>query len=190
MKKYLLTGAVAFTAFILVGQGCVEASSSSQSTYQNDTQKVEDTQKDLQQSTPIPTLSRSVERENIARRAETFDVQNKVSYIYLVSYGKVMANYTVDGKVSSLNSYLAPMEKLVNSNGSPCSLKNTYGYDGGADPCYTVSSPDIDGAYGENTDGIFFFTTDGVYVEWKGEYMMSDEALQLSTPPALVRTVN
>ena len=34
--------------------------------------------------------------------------------------------------------------------------------------------PDVDGSYGENDNGIFFFTTDGKYVEWGGTYFYSD----------------
>jgi hypothetical protein len=56
--------------------------------------------------------------------------------------------------------------------------------------CYVVNAPDLDGTYGENVEGIFFFTTEGAYVEWKGEYMMSDQPLKLSTPPELVRQIN
>ena len=40
-----------------------------------------------------------------------------------------------------------------------------------------------------NTDGIFFFTTEGAYVEWKGDYMMSDQPLKLTTTPELVREI-
>jgi hypothetical protein len=36
---------------------------------------------------------------------------------------------------------------------------------------------------------VFFFTTDGVYVEWKGEYLYVDEPLKFTTQPELVRTI-
>ncbi len=193
MKKiYLL--AVPVLALVLLGAGCDDTSpnqTSNQSAYQSDSAKTEAAQKAVQTSVPIPTISQSVERQNIAKRATTFDVQNKTSYVYLVSYGKVMAFYTIKGKVSSLNSYMTPEEQLVDGNGRPCS--NDYiGYSSGGytyKPCYPVSSPDIDGAYGKNADGIFFFTTDGAYVEWQGDYMMSDQPLQLTTTPELVRNI-
>lgn len=141
-------------------------------------------QKNLSNSVPVPQLSNSLERENVSKRAQIFNTPDKISYIYLVSYGKVMAFYTVKGKVSSLQSYMVPTEKLIDAQGNPCS------YDSSESFCYTVASPDIDGTYGENVEGIFFFTTEGAYVEWKGEYMMSDQPLKLSTPPALVREIN
>ena len=152
-------------------------------TYQTDSKKVEETAQKLQNATPIPDLSNSAERQNIARRATTFDDVNKVSYIYLINYGKVMAWYSIKGKVSSLNSYLSPVDKLVNGKGDRCS-NNGSDY-----PCYLVGAPDIDGAYGENADGIFFFTTEGIYIEYVGDYMMSDEYLKVSTPVELTREV-
>lgn len=136
---------------------------------------------------PIPKLTTSSERKNVAKRAELFNNEDKISYIYLVSYGKVMAFYTVKGKVSSLRSYMSPTEKLIDGNGDNC--RNNWVTNAGYTPCYTVSAPDIDGTYGENVEGIFFFTTEGAYVEWKGEYMMSDQPLKLTTQPELIREI-
>lgn len=136
----------------------------------------------LIQAVPIPQLENSQERINVAKRAEIFSKSDKISYIYLVNYGKVMAFYTVKGKVSSLRSYMAPMEKILKYNGEPCDYNNSAS-------CYVVASADIDGTYGENVEGIFFFTTEGAYVEWKGDYMMSDQPLKLSTQPELIRAI-
>ena len=41
---------------------------------------------------------------------------------------------------------------------------------------------DIDGSYGENDNGIFFFTPDGKYVEWTGEYLFSDIPFEVDSP--------
>ena len=104
--------------------------------------------------------------------------ENKLSYIYLVSYGKVMAFYTVKGKVSSVNSQITnPEQALDDEHG---------GYDAGS---VVLPSPAEDGSYGTNGDAVFFFTTEGVYVEWAGEYMLADQPLKLTTPPALVRQI-
>jgi hypothetical protein len=32
---------------------------------------------------------------------------------------------------------------------------------------------------------LFFFTTDGAYVEWMGDYMLCDKPLKLATPPVV-----
>lgn len=145
--------------------------------------------KNIAKAIPVPNLQTSSERKNVAKRAEMFNNEEKISYIYLVSYGKVMAFYTVQGKVSSLRSYMTPTEQIVDRYGNPCTnLSNSDDWCGSTGT-YTISAPDIDGTYGENVEGIFFFTTEGAYVEWKGEYMMSDQPLKLTTQPELVREI-
>lgn len=145
-------------------------------------QDISQNQSKLVQAVPMPQLQTSLERENIANRAKLFNTPDKISYIYLISFGKVMAFYTVKGKVSSLNSYMSPQEQLIDQDGNPCHV-------GDSGHCFVVQAPDVDGSYGQNANGVFFFTTDGAYVEWSGEYMMSDQPLQLSTQPELIQQI-
>lgn len=179
MKKLLFIPAI---AIMLLLTGCSDVPVPATDSYKSDAKKVEETQKKVQQAVPIPQINNSAERKNISERAKLFDKDNVSTYIYLVNYGKVMAFYTVKGKVSSLNSYLTPVDKLVKFDGSTCDWNNSQS-------CYVVGAPDIDGAYGENAEGIFFFTTEGAYVEWRGDYMVSDQPLKLTTQPELVREI-
>lgn len=144
---------------------------------------------DVFKAIPVPQLQTSSERKNVAKRAEMFNNEEKISYIYLVSYGKVMSFFTVQGKVSSLRSYMTPTQKMVYGNGDNCSEADQWGQSDDSADCYVTDAPDIDGTYGENVEGIFFFTTEGAYVEWKGEYMMSDQPLKLATQPELIREI-
>lgn len=41
---------------------------------------------------------------------------------------------------------------------------------------------DVDGSYGANDNGIFFFTPDGKYVEWTGTYLYSDIPFEIDDP--------
>lgn len=173
MKKFL--------SVFLLASLLLTACELSESTYKQESNKADEAQQQIINNTPIPPITTSLERENVVKRAELFNEQNKISYIYLINYGRVMAFYTVKGKVSSLRSYLVPTEKLVDGRGNECDWTST--------PCYTVSSPDIDGTYGENVEGVFFYTTEGAYVEWNSDYLMSDFPLQLSTQPELVRVI-
>jgi len=125
-------------------------------------------------STPPPVLKSSQERANLIKRLKTFNTDSKVSYIYLINYGKVMAFYPVKGKVSSVNSLLTQPQQPI--------WRSQFRDAGGV----TVQSPDLDGSYGSNGDAIFFFTTDGTYVEWNSDYMLCDKPLKMTTPPALV----
>lgn len=130
-------------------------------------------QQRLMAAQPAPVIDRSAERENLIERLQRWNNTEKTSYIYLVSFGRIMAFYTVRGKVSSVNSYLTTSEQVINSsNGN-----------------VVIESPDLDGSYGSNGDGIFFFTTEGVYVEWNGEYLLCDQPLQISQPPEMVMQV-
>lgn len=91
----------------------------------------------------------------------------------------VVGNFIVDGKVSSLNSYLFPAQTDYDWSG------DTVGSDYGASSSgsvYTVENPGIDGAYGQNVTGIFFFTTDGKYIEWTGDFLYSDIPFEVDKP--------
>lgn len=195
LKKAMWPVAIVVLMFSLTGCTDLATPTVAQpvSSYQSDSQKSEETQKKIQTAVPTPTITTSAERKNISERAKLFDNENKTTYIYLVNFGKVMAFYPVKGKVSSLHSYMTPIDKLVKADGSKCERnESTGGFEAPSswEPCYLVSAPDIDGAYGENADGIFFFTADtGAYVEWKGDYMVSDQPLKLSTQPELIREI-
>jgi len=134
---------------------------------------------------PVPELERSQERKNLIARLQRFNSDDKISYIYLINFGKIMAFYTVRGKVSSVNSLLTNPEQVIDDKGKPCDKS----YHSGWGNCYVVSSPDIDGSYGTNGNAIFFFTTEDVYVEWSGDYMLVDQPLRLTQQPELIREI-
>lgn len=133
----------------------------------------------LIKAVPAPQLQTSQERKNLERRLTRFNDENKISYIYLISYGRVMAFYPIKGKVSSVNSRLTSSEQIVED------MHGDYSSGG-----RVIESPQLDGSYGTNGDAIFFFTADtNTYVEWAGEYMLVDKPLKLSTQPALIRKI-
>lgn len=148
----------------------------------------ESNQQGLINAIPAPKLQTSLERKNLVERLQRINQENMTGCIYLVNYGTVMAFYPVRGKVTSLNSYLSGDQKPAYfRRGSDDS-----GWDSSTSgPGWQmVESPDYDGAYGKNTDGIFFFTADtNAYVEWKGEYLWSDQCLALNTQPLMVRQI-
>ncbi|MCK4781326.1 hypothetical protein KAS79_00155 [Candidatus Parcubacteria bacterium] len=177
-KKMILVGILLILAVLMCGCLDENKEGSSGETQRAEAGFTEKNQQRLTVASPPPELDKSLERENLIRRLQLLNDQNKVFYIYLVSYGKVMAFYTAKGKVSSVNSKLTTGEQIVDDpHGS---------YQAGGQ---VVESPALDGSYGTNGDAIFFFTTEGAYVEWAGEYMVSDFPLELSTPPALVMNI-
>ena len=153
-------------------------------TFMREAAKTELNQRRLINAVQIPNLETSQERKNLVRRLERFNTEDKISYIYLVNFGKVMAFYTIKGKVSSVNSLLTNPEQIIDDYGTQCDQ-----HTGAWGDCYVVSSPDIDGSYGTNGDAIFFFTTDDIYIEWSGDYMLVDQPLKLTQQPELIREI-
>lgn len=173
MKKVLLCAALVFSVMCLTG--CDEQITSSQT----DTQNTIDVGNKLADNQPTPTdIDYSLERYNLIKRAYWVNgMRDKANSLaspiadmplgYIVLFtesGDIIGQFTVDGKVTSLNSYLTPDSEyyeLVYGGGGSHSKANNW-------------MPDVDGSYGENDQGIFFFTTDGKYIEWTGTYLYSD----------------
>ena len=128
---------------------------------------------------PTPTdIDYSLERYNLIKRAYWVNGQREkanallcaivkpLGYIVLFTEsGSIVGAFTVDGKVSSLNSYITPDSEFY---------EQEYGTDGRSYGDGNNWLADVDGSYGENDSGIFFFTTDGKYIEWNGTYLYSD----------------
>lgn len=189
MKK--LIGILCLTSVLVLFTAC-NGEDVSQSSGNQEQNRTENNQRGLVENQPPVSLQWSLERDNINRRTSLWNDKNKISYIYLVNYGKVMAFYTVKGKVTSVNSQITNTEQLtwrcVNADGtyssdSLCAGASNRVISG------SLPSPAEDGSYGTNGDAIFFFTTEGAYVEWRGDYMLADQPLKLSTQPELVRTI-
>lgn len=133
--------------------------------------------RNLQEYQPTPTdINYSLERYNLIRRAYwvngqrekanalVCEIEKPLGYIALFTdNGAVVERFIVDGKVSSLNSYLTPDSEEYSSS-------------------YSEWLADVDGSYGENDAGIFFFTPDGKYVEWTGTYLYSDIPFEIDDP--------
>jgi hypothetical protein len=118
-------------------------------------------------STPIPNVSYFPERRTIAKWAEAWDKPSIPTYVYLISFGKVIGYYVCNGKPASTRSYLTP------------ELNRVVGFEA------VVDAPDIDGTYGDNNPGIRFFTASGIAVEWAGDgasYIYSNAILPLEVP--------
>ena len=131
----------------------------------------------LQSNQPTPTdIEYSLERYNLIRRAYWVNGQREkanalpcsivkpLGYIVLFTEnGGAVGSFVVDGKVSSLNSFLTPDSEEYASS-------------------YSEWIADVDGTYGENDNGIFFFTPDGKYIEWNGTYLYSDIPFEVDDP--------
>lgn len=141
------------------------------------------------QQTPTD-INYSLERYNLIRRtywvngmrekanALPCEVEKPLGYIVLFAGNTVVDRFVVDGKVSSLNSYLTPNSDYYEiATGSSSTYKNNW-------------LADVDGTYGENDNGIFFFTPNGNYIEWTGEYLYSDIPFEVESPVVKYEVTN
>lgn len=136
----------------------------------------------LSQNQPTPTdIDYSLERYNLIKRAYWVNGQREkamalpcaikrpLGYIILfTSSGAIVGRFIVDGKVTYLNHWLSPIEWELY-------WKENSSHE-------RLELPDVDGCYGDNVDGIFFFTTDGKYIEWTGDYLYSDIPFNVDDP--------
>jgi hypothetical protein len=190
MKKYIIGTLVVAVMFVgvvsLIPRGVVKAGdpttnsdtgvAAGQSTHDQESAATEKNQQSLIGSQPIPSpIAYSLERQNLINKLKVEAKQGLVGYVALIGpQGQLVAYYTVQGKVSSLNSMLTTSQQIQ--------CPDVYG---NSESCVTVDSPDLDGSYGANPSGIFFFTTSGQYIEWSGSYLYSDQPLNYTTQPLL-----
>lgn len=136
---------------------------------QRDTQ-AEANYKAQKNAVPAPDLKDSLERRNVVEHEKRNNQPNRIQYIYLLTdMGGIYAYFPIKGKISAAGSQLNPTDNIVDA----C----------GASTCYmTVQGPSDDGSFGSDEGGIFFFTVDGVEIQWNGRWLVSDAPLKLTSP--------
>lgn len=194
MKRFITMLLVAIMIVTMVGvlSGCVESGSADTRIVQQ-TKDAKNTASNIVQNQPAPTdLSYSLERYNLIRRAYwvngqrekanalVCEIEKPLGYIVLFSdNGSVIGRFVVDGKVSSLGSYLFPSFVDVDRYSNQAGDLSASNY---SDSIFTVELPGIDGGYGSNVIGVFFFTVDGRYIEWTGDFLYSDIPFTVDDP--------
>ena len=178
MKKILLVALLVTVCFVACS--CDEYAVSGS---RADVEATLSTSNTLQENQPTPTdIAYSLERYNLIRRAYWVNGQREkamsmpceiadipLGYVVLFTEsGGVVGRFCVQGKVSSLNSFLTPDSEYYEKGGNS-TYRNKW-------------IADVDGSYGENDTGIFFFTPDGKYIEWNGGYLYSDIPFVVENP--------
>lgn len=183
MKKKTMILTVILVISMVLLTGCSDQVTASVSGTKADTVATKKIADSLSSRQPTPTdIEYSLERYNLIRRAYWVNgqrekantvicpVEKPLGYIVLFAGNTVVNSFIVDGKVSSLNSYLSPDSEYY---------EIVYG---GNYREYNKWLADVDGSYGENDNGIFFFTPNGNYIEWTGEYLYSDIPFEVDKP--------
>lgn len=191
MKKIISVIAIIFMFTMLLVSCDVAPVSGSKADTQNTLANADR----LQENQPTPTdIDYSLERYNLIRRAYWVngrrekantlpcEIDKPLGYIVLFTdNGAVVGSFIVDGKVSSLNSFLTPDSEWY---------EQEYWGDGDSYKGANDWIADVDGSYGENDNGIFFFTPDGKYIEWTGTYLYSDIPFEVDDPVVKIGGTN
>ncbi|MBP9738151.1 hypothetical protein KBD20_00510 [Candidatus Saccharibacteria bacterium] len=176
-KKFLWL--IPLFAIVALVAACTDAGPKEGSTQDKSQAETEEYSSAAIKAVPYPMEAMKaggwLERKNLSERLQRYADPNKLSYIYLFSaQGQLMGNYTVKGKVSSASSQMSTATQVIDGCG-----RDTY-------CAFGVEAPMDDGTWGPSEDAIFFFTTDGVMVQWTGEYVLSDAPLDMTSKPLLV----
>jgi hypothetical protein len=142
----------------------------------------EENQRALNSVQPPPTITWSLERDNLIKR---FKLQNDRAvtffmYIFIEGVAAPIGYYQVN-KVSSVNSQLTNPEQIVTYS-SP-NHSDGYGQ-------HVIPSPAEDGSYGTNGDGVFGFTPEDIYIESNMKYITSTVPLHFNTPVAKLAIIS
>lgn len=116
-------------------------------------------QRNLLAAQPPPSLSWSLERDNLIKRFKLQNDRSVVFYMYVFIEGssKPIGYYLIN-KVSSVNSQLTNTQQVIRAT------SGVY---------LAIPSPAEDGSYGENGGGVFGFTPEGNYLEHNMHYIVS-----------------
>lgn len=119
---------------------------------------------------PIPNLSDSLERRNIAEHLKRNNQPDRTRYLYVYTRtGAPIGYYVIKGKVTSAGAQLTPTDDIVDTcSSSYCPM--------------VVQGPTDDGSYGGDEGGIYFFTADGIEIQTNLDWVVTDAPMKIDAP--------
>jgi hypothetical protein len=169
---------VALTFLLTITISCKEGVAENKSALLEQ-EHTEQNQTNLNKLQPAPTITWSLERDNLIKR---FRLQNDRSvmfymYVFIEGVSQPIGYYQVN-KVSSVNSQLTNPEQIIKNSG----------YESGQ---YSViSSPAEDGSYGTNGDAVFGFSPEEIYLEHNMHYIVATVPLHFQQPVNKLTVIN
>jgi len=149
MKKKVWIGLAVGLLTISTLTGCIEDTE----IQKQEKAKVENAMKVFEQ-TKVPSINKSLERENIRQRILVSNDANTLQWIYISDGGRVFGRFPVKGKVTSGSKRLTNNQSYVQNQG------------------YT-DAPDEMGTYGSSSPYVFWFDPAGQIHQWSGVYFVS-----------------
>jgi hypothetical protein len=178
MKNLKILFSLLFIFSLFIAASCENQGTKNRSAEQEQAH-TEMNQAHLNQVQPPPTITWSLERDNLIRR---FKLQNDRAvmfymYIFIEGVADPVGYYQVN-KISSVNSQLTNPMQLVK------------GDVGERDGDFVLPSPAEDGSYGENGDAVFGFTPEDIYIEHNMHYVVSTVPLSFKNPVIRLTVIN
>lgn len=117
----------------------------------------------------------NAEIDNIKKRLELTSNPGQIGFVLLLNeMGKPVMYTGVKGKITSGGKRLTAPQEVRRAD---C---GQYGCD------QLVEAPSDEGTYGSSNPYIFFWTTDGQYIQWSGKYLYSDKPFRISDPTIVI----
>lgn len=160
---------------LFTAEDCEDRNRTANTSAKDEQEHTELNQRQLLMKQPPPTLTWSLERDNLIKR---FKLQNDRAvnfymYVFIEGVADPVGYYMVN-KVSSVDSQLTNTSQLV------------YGYNS----YHVLPSPAEDGSYGTNGEGVFGFTPEDVYIQTNMHYLVSTIPLTFARPVVRLAVVN
>lgn len=119
------------------------------------------------------SFTENAEIDNIKKRLELTANPGLLGFIVLLNETGQPVMYTgVTGKVTSGGKRLTRPDRST--------------AEGSGQNNVVMQAPSDEGTFGSSGEYIFFWTTNGQYVQWNGKYLYSDKPFRLSVEPILV----
>lgn len=126
-------------------------------------------------------FTENAEIDNIKHRLELTANPGMLGFILLLNQaGQPILYEGVKGKVTS------GTKRLTATTEVRC--VPSYNSDGVRNGCnhHAVPSPSDEGTYGSSSEYIFYWNTDGVYRQWTGAYLYSDQPIRTRVEPLVI----
>lgn len=120
----------------------------------------------------------NAEIDNIKRRLELTADPGKFGFIVLLNQaGQPILYEGVKGKVTSGGKRLTTPDRVTYHTGE----HNTF---------LVRAAPSDEGTWGSSGEYIYYWNTDGVYRQWAGVYLYSDQPIRLRVEPLVITTTS
>ena len=176
MKKLqILSFICLLIAFVTLSSSSCESIPIANTTAIQEQVHTEQNQATLLQNQPLPTITWSMERDNLIKLKKLQNDRNINFFMYIFNEGiqEPIGYYQVN-KVSSVNSQLSNPQQIISGRSTTNDLPR--------EAVVVIDSPSEDGSYGTNGDAVFGFTPEGICIQTNMHYITSTVPLNFSRP--------